>query len=236
MSREILYTNILAKPVLIRIQVYCNLYRRHGLKDKGLCLVVRNCREMSRNPTRRAHKRARMRPCVDVARANGVVVRPSSSLAVKERAGRVRIGRESASSGDCTPNASMFILAGRRVVARAGARSLRTSAMDARGEALGSALRASAASGTVSAMNHNANGARAPANAAPGRPPTPRGTPPLPPPVMRTPAQTHNGHASSSGGTKPAMSGGIVPEDIDAVYHQMQHLGKPQHLLLSLNL
>lgn len=97
--------------------------------------------------------------------------------------------------------------------------------MDARGEALGSALRASAASGTVSGMNHNANGARAPANAAPGRPPTPRGTPPLPPPVMRTPAQTHNGHASSSGGTKPAMSGGIVPEDIDAVYHQMQHLG-----------
>lgn len=97
--------------------------------------------------------------------------------------------------------------------------------MDARGEALGSALRASAASGTASAMNHNANGARGPANAAPGRPPTPRGTPPLPPPVMRTPAQTHNGHASSSGGTKPAMSGGIVPEDIDAVYHQMQHLG-----------
>ena len=99
--------------------------------------------------------------------------------------------------------------------------------MDARGEALGSVLRASAASGTASAMNQNNNGngvARGPASAAPGRPPTPRGTPPLPPPVTRTPAQTHNGPASSSGGTKPAI-GGIVPEDIDAVYHQMQHLG-----------
>jgi hypothetical protein len=74
-------------------------------------------------------------------------------------------------------------------------------------------------------QNNNGNGvARGPASAAPGRPPTPRGTPPLPPPVTRTPAQTHNGPASSSGGTKPAI-GGIVPEDIDAVYHQMQHLG-----------
>ena len=99
--------------------------------------------------------------------------------------------------------------------------------MDARGEALGSALRANAARGTASAMNQNNNGngvSRGPASAAPGRPPTPRGTPPLPPPVTRTPAQTHNGPASSSGGTKPAI-GGIVPEDIDAVYHQMQHLG-----------
>ena len=99
--------------------------------------------------------------------------------------------------------------------------------MDARGEALGSALRANAAGGTASAMNQNNTGtgvARGPASAAPGRPPTRRGTPPLPPPVTRTPAQTHNGPASSSGGTKPAI-GGIVPEDIDAVYHQMQHLG-----------
>jgi len=61
--------------------------------------------------------------------------------------------------------------------------------------------------------------------------PTPRGTPPLPPATR--PAPTPEGRRDGGGGyggvggspnVRPTV-GGIVPEDIDAVYHQMQHLG-----------
>jgi len=56
-----------------------------------------------------------------------------------------------------------------------------------------------------------------------------RGAPPLPPAAARAPTRAPTGGAGTTGrerdgGGKPAL-GGIVPEDIDAVYHQMQHLG-----------
>ena len=62
-----------------------------------------------------------------------------------------------------------------------------------------------------------------------GRAPTPRGTPPLPPATRAPPDGRREGGgggyvAVGGGGGRPAV-GGIVPEDIDAVYHQMQHLG-----------
>ena len=57
------------------------------------------------------------------------------------------------------------------------------------------------------------------------RAPPVRGAPPLPPAQGRV---TTGGGAKDGGygGPRPVMTGGIVPEDIDAVYHQMQHLGQ----------
>jgi hypothetical protein len=57
-----------------------------------------------------------------------------------------------------------------------------------------------------------------------------RGAPPLPPARERAPTRAPTGGMTAGTGRerdavgKPAL-GGIVPEDIDAVYHQMQHLG-----------
>ena len=57
-------------------------------------------------------------------------------------------------------------------------------------------------------------------------PPPLRGAPPLPPAQK----SATNGRVGNSSSMPPPLSrpgtiGGILPEDIDAVYHQMQHLG-----------
>ena len=123
-----------------------------------------------------------------------------------------------------TPTTTMTPI-GRAIRNRARRAGARCFAMDAPGaRAMGptSAATSAASVGSARAREEGRGG---------GRATTPvRGAPPLPPAATRAPTRapttgtTGREREGAGGGILPAL-GGIVPEDIDAVYHQMQHLG-----------